>query len=311
MIVVLAGPTGTGKTALSLEVAEAIATRGGAAEIVNADALQLYRGLEVGTAKLPVAERRGIPHHLFDLWDVTEVASVAVYRDAARTTIAAVEARGAVPILVGGSGLYVESVLRELDFPATDPVLRAELEQQGEALGSEALWGRLAAEDPVAASRIHSGNLRRIVRALEVVTLTGAPYAASLPDAAAFWRPTMRFVVDVPNEPLSARLAERARRMWQEEGLLDEVRALLPRGLADGQTASRAIGYAQAIAVLGGTMTPEEGLAETIRLTWRVVRRQRSWFARDDDAERLDGLAPGGAERVLAELEQTSRRGAH
>lgn len=306
MIVVLAGPTGTGKTALSLDVAEAIAARGGAAEVVNADALQLYRGLDVGTAKLPVAQRRWVPHHLFDLWDVTQVASVAVYRDAARAAIAQVEARGAVPILVGGSGLYVESVLRELDFPATDPVLRAELEQQGEALGSEALWSRLAAEDPVAASRIHSGNLRRVVRALEVVTITGAPYAASLPDAAPLWRPTLRFVVDVANEPLAARLAERARRMWQEEGLLDEVRSLLPQGLADGQTASRAIGYAQAIAVLGGTMSAEEGLAETVQLTWRVVRRQRSWFARDDDAIRLDGLAPGGAEQVLTALDRVA-----
>ncbi|WP_375399653.1 tRNA (adenosine(37)-N6)-dimethylallyltransferase MiaA [uncultured Amnibacterium sp.] len=306
MIIVLTGATGTGKTALSLDVADAIVASGGRAEIVNADAMQLYRGMDVGTAKLPREERRGIPHHCFDLWDVTRTASVAVYREAARATIAAVEARGAVPILVGGSGLYVESVLRELDFPATDPDLRAELELQGEALGSDALWRRLAEEDPVAASRIHSGNLRRVVRALEVVTLTGKPYAAALPDPAPLWRPALRFTVEVPKEPLADRLAGRARGMWSG-GLLDEVRGLLPRGLADGPTASRAIGYAQAIAVLGGRMPAEEGLAETVRLTWRVVRRQRSWFARDDGATRLAGGDPASVGDVLAALDRSGR----
>lgn len=300
---VLAGATGTGKTALSLDVAAAITARGGTAEIVNADALQLYRGLDIGTAKLPADQRRGIPHHLFDLWAVTEVASVAVYRDAARSVIAAIEARGATPILTGGSGLYLEAVLRALDFPATDPDVRAELEAQGAALGSEALWRRLADADAAAASRIPAGNLRRVVRALEVVTLTGRPYAASLPESAPLWRPTVRFVVDLPNEPLAERLTRRAERMWREEGLLDEVRGLLPQGLAEGRTASRAVGYAQAMSVLEGAMTPEEGLAETIRLTWRVVRRQRSWFARDAGAVRLDGAADGAADRVLATLD--------
>ena len=299
MLLVLAGATGTGKTGLSLDVAEAIAREGGAAEIVNADAMQLYRGMDVGTAKLPVDERRGVPHHCFDLWDVTETASVAVYRDAARAAIADVEARGAVPILVGGSGLYVESVTRELEFPATDPALRAELEEQGEVLGSEALWRRLAEQDPVAASRIHSANLRKVVRALEVVTLTGRPFAASLPDAAPLWRPALRFVVEVPGEPLAERLRLRAERMWAG-GLLDEVRGLLPLGLADGQTASRAIGYAQAIAVLRGDLSEEEGLAETIRLTWRLVRRQRAWFARDEGAVTLDGTDASAFRHVLA-----------
>ena len=299
MLLVLAGATGTGKTGLSLDVAEAIAREGGAAEIVNADAMQLYRGMDVGTAKLPLDERRGVPHHCFDLWDVTETASVAVYRDAARAAIADVEARGAVPILVGGSGLYVESVTRELEFPATDPALRAELEEQGEVLGSEALWRRLAEQDPVAASRIHSANLRKVVRALEVVTLTGRPFAASLPDAAPLWRPALRFVVEVPGEPLADRLRLRAERMWSG-GLLDEVRGLLPLGLADGQTASRAIGYAQAIAVLRGDLSAEEGLAETIRLTWRLVRRQRAWFARDEGAVTLDGTDASAFRHVLA-----------
>jgi tRNA dimethylallyltransferase len=306
VLIALTGATGTGKTGLSIEVAEGIIAGGGSAEIVNADAMQLYRGMDVGTAKLPVEERRGIPHHCFDLWDVTETASVAVYRDAARRAIADIEARGAVAILVGGSGLYIESVTRELDFPATDAALRAELELQADALGAEALWRRLAEQDPEAASRIHSANLRKVVRALEVITLTGAPFAASLPAAAPLWRPTIRFLVELERDPLAQRLALRAQRMWGTGGLLDEVRRLLPLGLADGLTASRAIGYAQAIAVLAGTMTQEEALAETVRLTWRLVRRQRGWFARDEDALRLDGLAGDGATRVLDALERAT-----
>ncbi len=305
MLILLGGATGTGKTGLSLDVAEAIAAAGGAAEVVNADAMQLYRGMDIGTAKLPVADRRGIPHHCFDLWSVTETASVAVYREAARAAIRDIESRGAVPLLVGGSGLYVEAVLRELDFPATDPDLRADLEQQADQLGPDSLWRRLAEEDPVAAQRIPSGNLRRVIRALEVVTLTGRPYAASLPDQAAWWRPAVRFTVEADSEVLQERLAARARRMW-EGGLLDEVRGLLPHGLADGTTASRAIGYAQALAVLRGEITEEEGIAETIRLTWRTVRRQRAWFGRDDGALRVDGSDPGGAAAVLAALRTAS-----
>jgi tRNA dimethylallyltransferase len=299
VLLVLTGATGTGKTGLSLDVADAIRAAGGAAEIVNADAMQLYRGMDVGTAKVPVAERRGIPHHLFDLWEVTETASVAVYREAARSTIAAVEARGAVPILVGGSGLYVESVVRELDFPATDAVLRTELEREADATGADALWRRLERVDPEAAGRIVPANVRKVVRALEVVTLTGRPFAASLPEAAPFWRPTRTVRVEIAREPLAERLAVRAERMWREEGLLDEVRGLLDRGLADGRTASRAVGYAQAIAVLRGERTIEEGIAETARLTWRLVRRQRAWFGRDREALVIDGLAGDGVARVL------------
>jgi tRNA dimethylallyltransferase len=306
VLIALTGATGTGKTGLSIAVAEGIVAGGGAAEIVNADAMQLYRGMDVGTAKLPVEDRRGIPHHCFDLWDVTETASVAVYRDAAREAIADIEARGAVAILVGGSGLYIESVTRELDFPATDAALRAGLELEADALGAEALWRRLAEQDPEAASRIHSANLRKVVRALEVIALTGAPFGASAPVAAPLWRPTVRFLVEVEREPLAERLALRARRMWETGGLLDEVRRLLPLGLADGLTASRAIGYAQAIAVLKGTMTQEEALEETVRLTWRLVRRQRGWFARDEDAIRLDGLADDGVTRVLDTLDRAT-----
>jgi tRNA dimethylallyltransferase len=303
VLILLAGATGTGKTSLSLGVAEAIAAAGGAAEVVNADAMQLYRGMDIGTAKLPAAERRGIPHHCFDLWHVTETASVAVYREAARSAIEDIESRGAVPLLVGGSGLYIEAVLRELDFPATDPGLRADLEQQADQLGPDALWRRLAEEDPVAAQRIPSGNLRRVIRALEVVTLTGRPYAASLPGEAAWWRPTLRVTVEAETEVLQPRLADRARRMWAD-GLLDEVRSLLPQGLADGTTAARAVGYAQALAVLRGDLDVADAVEETIRLTWRVVRRQRAWFNRDDDALRLDGADPAAVETVMGALER-------
>ncbi|MGN6742006.1 MAG: tRNA (adenosine(37)-N6)-dimethylallyltransferase, partial [Amnibacterium sp.] len=244
---------------------------------------------------------RGIPHHCFDLWDVTDTASVAVYRDAARAAIRDIEARGAVPLLVGGSGLYVEAVLKEHDLPATDPELRADQEQQADQLGPHALWRRLAEADPVAAGRIPSGNLRRVIRALEVVTLTGRPYAASLPDQGAWWTPAVRVTVDVETAVLQPRLADRARGMWAY-GLLEEVRGLLPEGLAEATTAARAVGYAQALAVLRGTMTTDEAVEETIRLTWRMVRRQRAWFGRDDGALRIDGAAPGGAAAVLAAL---------
>jgi tRNA dimethylallyltransferase len=301
-LIVLSGPTGTGKSALALDVAEAVERLGGRAEVVNADAMQLYRGMDVGTAKVPVSERRGIPHHCLDLWDVTATASVVAYRDAARSAIDAVLQRGGVPLLVGGSGLYLESVLRELEFPGTDPELRAELEQQAEVLGGDALWRRLAEADPVAAQRIPSGNLRRVLRALEVVTLTGAPYAASLPDTAPWWRPALRFTLEVERDRLAARLDARARGMWSA-GLLDEVRTLLPQGLAEGLTAPRAIGYAQAIAVLRGASTVDEGIEETIRLTWRMVRRQRAWFARDEGAVPLDGEAAGNATRIVGALE--------
>ena len=287
-LVVVAGPTGTGKTALSLDLADLIAAAGGRAEIVNADAMQLYRGMDIGTAKIQEHERRGVPHHLFDLWAVTETASVAAYRDAARRTIEGIERRGAVPILVGGSGLYLEAVLRELAIPATDPQVRAALEAEAEAVGASAFHAALAADDPVAAARIPAGNVRRVVRAREVIRLTGRPYAASLPETAPWWRTPVRVVVDLPNDPLRAGLARRAEGMWAG-GLLEETRGLLAEGLARGGTASRAVGYAQAIAVIEGRETREWGLAETIRLTWRVVRRQRGWFGRDEAVFRVRG----------------------
>lgn len=295
-LVAIAGPTGTGKSGLSLELAERLTAHGGPpVEIVNADAMQLYRGMDIGTAKLAVEERRGIPHHLLDVLEVSEASTVADYQADARAVIADIQSRGAVPILVGGSGLYLSAVLHDFRFPGTDPTLRAALEEELAALGSETLWQRLRDRDAEAAAAIDSGNGRRVVRALEVIQLTGRPYSASLPDESRQWRPATVLLLDVPasgREGLKEVLAGRARGMFAG-GLLDEVRALRDRGLEQGVTARRAIGYAQALAVLRGRQSLEEAVDETIQLTWRYVRRQRSWFARWGDAVRLPAGDPG------------------
>ncbi|WP_210478773.1 tRNA (adenosine(37)-N6)-dimethylallyltransferase MiaA [Naasia sp. SYSU D00948] len=303
-LVAVVGPTGTGKTALSLDLAEALAARGRSAEVVNADAMQLYRGMDIGTAKLRPEERRGIPHHLFDVLDVTETSTVADYQRDARAVVEDVQQRGAVPILVGGSGLYLSAVLHDFRFPGTDPGLRVRLEGELAERGAAAMWEVLRDRDPDAARAIDAGNGRRVVRALEVIELTGRPYAASLPDESRSWRPATVLLLDVPPErrpELKDRLAERARGMF-EHGLLDEVRGLLEAGLERGTTARRAIGYAQAVDVLSGRSGLPEAVEETIQLTWRYVRRQRSWFARWTDAVRLDAGAPDLFEHALARI---------
>ena len=289
-LIVIAGPTGTGKSALSLDLAEALGEQGTRAEIINADAMQLYRGMDIGTAKLPVSERRGIPHHLFDVLDVHEVSTVADYQVRARKAVESVRERGAVPVLVGGSGLYISALIHDFQFPGTDEDVRAGLEAELERNGAEAMWRRLGEVDRAAAESIDPANGRRVVRALEVIEITGRPYSATLPEGAAFWTPTEVFLLDVPLErrpELKERLAVRAAAMF-ESGLLDETRSLLGRGLAQGATSSRAIGYAQAIAVLESRMTVHEAIAETTALTWRYLRRQRSWFGRYRDAHRID-----------------------
>lgn len=274
------GATGTGKTALSLDLAEVLRGRGRGAEIVNADAMQLYRGMDIGTAKLPAAERRGIPHHLFDVLDVTEDAAVAWYQGAARGAIEQIHARGADAILVGGSGLYVSSVLFDFRFPPRDAELRARLEAELEADGPGALFARLREQDPATAERIDPRNGRRIVRALEVLELGERTHGAALPDAPVLWHePTTIIGVDVPRDRLVARLDERVEGMWRE-GLLDEVERLRAEGLEDGVTARRAIGYAQALAELNGERTEAQAIAETQALTRRYARRQVSWFKR-------------------------------
>jgi tRNA dimethylallyltransferase len=300
-LVAVVGPTGTGKTALSLDLAEALSAAGRPAEIVNADAMQLYRGMDIGTAKLPPAERRGIPHSLFDVLEVTELSTAADYQRDARAAIEEIQGRDAVPILVGGSGLYLSAVLHDFRFPGTDPVLRERLEAELAAHGSGILWERLRDRDPDAAARIDPGNGRRVVRALEVIELTGLPYSASLPDESRQWRPARVVLLDVPEgrrSQLKERLADRARQMFAE-GLLDEVAGLLERGLERGTTARRAIGYAQAIDVLRGRRELPDAIEETIQLTWRYLRRQRSWFARWSEAVRLEAGAPDVLDRTL------------
>ncbi|MBP0459147.1 tRNA (adenosine(37)-N6)-dimethylallyltransferase MiaA [Streptomyces montanisoli] len=289
-VIAVVGPTAAGKSDLGVHLAREL---GG--EVVNADSMQLYRGMDIGTAKLTEGERGGVPHHLLDIWDVTEAASVAEYQRLARAEIDRLRAAGRVPVLVGGSGLYVRGVIDALDFPGTDPQVRARLESELTMRGSGALHARLAAADPAAARAILPSNGRRVVRALEVIEITGRPFTANLPGHEAVYD-TVQIGVDVERPELDARIALRVDRMW-EAGLVDEVRALEARGLRDGRTASRALGYQQVLAALAGTCTQDEARAETVRATKRFARRQDSWFRRDP---RVHWLA--GGEGAVEEL---------
>jgi len=284
-LVALVGPTAAGKTELSLRLA---AELGG--EIISADSMQLYRGMDIGTGKLATAEQRGVPHHLLDIWDVTEPASVSDYQRLAREVIDEVSARGKTPILVGGSGLYVRAVVDNLEFPGTDPELRAGLEAELAVVGPVPLHERLARLDPVAAGAILASNGRRIVRALEVIELSGRPFSATLPAYQAV-RPTTQLGLDLRREELDSRIGSRVRQMWRD-GLVDEVRGLLGAGLREGRTASRALGYAQVIRFLDGEWTEAEALEQTVLATRRFARRQESWFRRDPRIQWLDASAP-------------------
>lgn len=281
----IVGATGTGKSDFSLNLAEALAAAGAPAEIVNADAMQFYRGMDIGTAKLPEGERRGIPHHLLDVRSVTEDAAVAWYQPLARETIEQIHARGADAILVGGSGLYVSSVLFDFQFPPRDAAVRADLEQELIDAGPGTLYERLRAQDPATAARIDPHNGRRIVRALEVLALGESTHGATLPEEPALWHPETRIIgIHVAREELTGRLDERVLRMWQQ-GLLSEVEGLRAQGLEQGVTARRAIGYAQALAQLDGTLSEAEAIAEAQALTRRYARRQVSWFKRYPNIE--------------------------
>ncbi len=275
----IVGPTGTGKSRLALELAEQL---GGEidCEIVNADAMQLYRGMDIGTAKLPTAQRRGIPHHQLDVLDVTETASVARYQQAAAADVDAIVARGAVPIIVGGSMLYLQSLLDDWTFPATDPQVRARWELQLAENGVAALHAELSRRDPVAAASILATDGRRIVRALEVVELTGQPFAASAPAISGPRWGTVIIGLDCETAFLDEQLARRTDAMFAH-GLVDEVVALLGKGLRQGVTASRALGYAQVVADLDAGGNGEGAREPTFVGTRRYVRRQRSWFRRD------------------------------
>ncbi|WP_091033482.1 tRNA (adenosine(37)-N6)-dimethylallyltransferase MiaA [Microbacterium oxydans] len=295
----IVGATGTGKSDLALDLAEALRARGNPAEIVNADAMQLYRGMDIGTAKLPVEDRRGIPHHLFDVREVDQEAAVAWYQPAARDAIDAIHRRGGDAILVGGSGLYVSSVVYEFNFPPRDPEVRARLEAELESHGLGVLLDRLRAEDPAAAAKVDPRNSRRVIRALEVLAQGSSTHGASLPEKPVLWHRRTRLIgLHVERSELVARLDERVERMW-EAGMLAEVAELRQKGLEPGATASRAIGYAQALGQLDGTLTAVEAIAETQALTRRYARRQVSWFKRYRDLEWWD--APADAEALLAE----------
>jgi tRNA dimethylallyltransferase len=273
-LIAVVGPTATGKSDLALALAEALD-----GEVINADALQLYRGMDIGTAKLPPAMRRGVPHHLLDVLDVTQEASLAAYQRDARRARDEVVARGRVPILVGGSGLYVRAVLDRLEIPPTDPAVRLRLEREAESVGAEPMHARLAELDPVAAIAILPGNVRRVVRALEVIELTGRPFSATLPKPE-YHRPAVQIGLDAPRDVLDERIAARVERMWKD-GLIDETLALVAEGLLDGRTAPRALGYAQVLRMFEGELDDVAARADTIVTTRRFARRQESWFRRD------------------------------
>ena len=289
------GATGTGKSELALDIAERLRARGNPAEIVNADAMQLYRGMDIGTAKLAVEERRGIPHHLFDVREVTEEAAVAWYQPLARAAIADIHARGGDAVLVGGSGLYVSSVVFDFRFPPRDPEIRARLERELESYGAAALLERLRRADPETAGRVDPHNGRRIVRALEVIEQGSDTHGAALPAEPALWHAGTRLLgLHVERAELVARLDARVERMWRT-GLVEEVAGLREQGLERGVTASRAIGYAQALGQLDGRLTETEAIAETQALTRRYARRQVSWFKRYPGLERVEPMSDAGA----------------
>ena len=292
------GATGTGKSDLALDLAEALRAQGNPAEIVNADAMQLYRGMDIGTAKLPVHERRGIPHHLFDVREVTDEAAVAWSQPLARRAGADIHGRGGDAILVGGSGLYVSSVIFDFRFPPRDAALRERLEGELDRLGAAALFERLRAADPTTAERIDPRNGRRIVRALEVLEQGSATHGAALPEKPELWHAATRIVgLQAPRDVLVERLDRRVERMWAD-GMLAEVAGLREAEIERGTTAARAIGYAQALRQLSGELTEAEAIAETQALTRRYARRQVSWFKRYPELEWVDSGAADAASLI-------------
>ena len=290
------GPTAAGKSHLAVALAASLS-----GEVVSADSMQIYRGMDIGTAKLSVPERAGVTHHLLDRLDVSEPATVAEFQSWARDAIDGCLARNVSPVLVGGSALYVRAVLDRFEFPGTDPELRTRLESELERDGPLALHGRLATLDPDAAALILPTNGRRIVRALEVVELTGGPFSAKLPTYEYAYPVVTQLGVDVPRDVLDERIAARVDAMWAA-GLVDEVRALEKHGLRDGRTSSRGLGYAQVLRLLAGECTEDEARAETMRATRRFARRQDSWFRKDPRITWIPYDAPDLIDRALAEV---------
>jgi tRNA dimethylallyltransferase len=294
MLIAVVGATTAGKSDLAVDLA--LALNG---EVVNADSMQLYRGMDIGTAKLTEQEQRGVKHHLLDVWDVTQTASVAEYQELADAVVSDIEARGKVPVLVGGSGLYIRAALGDLEFPGTDDAIRDRLEAELAKAGPAPLYERLKAQDPAAAEHILPSNGRRIVRALEVIELSGRPFSATMPGYDG-GRPAVQLGVEADRAELNNRIDARVDRMWAA-GFVQEVRTLAAQGLRDGKTASRALGYQQLLRYLDGELTEAEARAETARATRRFARRQESWFRRDP---RVRWLAPGEdlLARALSEI---------
>ena len=299
-LIAVVGSPAAGKSDLAVDLALALD-----GEVINADSMQLYRGMDIGTAKLTVEERRGVSHHLLDVWDVTKAASVAEYQDLADAVIAGITARGKVPVLVGGSGLYIRAALGDLDFPGTDEAIRQRLEAQLAEQGPAPLYERLQAADPAAAAVILPSNGRRIVRALEVIELSGRPFSATMPGYDG-GRPAVQLGVQVERAELDRRIQARVDRMWAA-GFEAEVRQLAARGLRDGKTASRALGYQQLLRCLDGELSSDQAREETIRATRRFARRQESWFRRDP---RVRWLSAGEGLRDRALTVLASRTGA-
>ena len=275
-VIVICGATATGKSDIALDIAEHIG-----AEIINADSMQLYRGMDIGTAKVKASERRGIVHHMLDVLAVTEDSTVAWYQERARNLITEIHGRGLSAVIVGGTGLYIKAILDDLNFPDTDPEVRASLEREAEEFGSARLFERLQELDPAAALAIDRANVRRIIRALEVIEITGQPFTANLPrEDSSRYPDAMQFGLVMDREHLRERIDQRVDRMW-DEGFIDEVDSLIEQGIRSGTTAQRALGYAQILAMRGGLMSEEEAKEETKRASRQYARRQETWFSRD------------------------------
>ena len=299
-LLVLNGPTASGKSTLAVRLAQELTAAGRPAEIVNADSMLVYRGMNIGTAKPTMAERGGVVHHLIDVLEVDQVASVATFQQLARAAIADCRHRGVIPLLVGGSALYVHAIVDDFEFPGTDPAVRARLEAELDALGAEQLYRRLVERAPEAAADILPGNARRIVRALEVLELTGS-WRARLPEWKYAIAGVQQWGLELPREQLDQRIEARVQRMWAD-GLVAEVRGLAERGLRQGRTASRALGYRQVLALLDGELTEAEAIEQTISGTRRFARKQLGWFRRDPRIRWLPATEPGLAEHLAMTL---------
>jgi tRNA dimethylallyltransferase len=297
-LLAVVGPTASGKSLLAVAVAHRLAGLGNPAEIVSTDSMQVYRGMDIGTATPTTAERGGVVHHLLDVWEPSHAVTVAEFQAEARSAIADILSRAAVPIVVGGSGLYVSAVLDDLRFPGTDPAVRARWEARLATEGAERLHARLAELDPAAAQAILPTNGRRIVRALEVIEITGEPFVARLPEPAEVL-PAVRIGLDIPRDELDARIEQRVDRMW-EQGFVDEVRTLAADGLSATPTAARALGYQQVLAFLEGEVTERQARQETVDATRRFARRQQRWFRRDPRIHWIRYDSPSAVDEALA-----------